>query len=44
MKYKADGESRLQEEKRVAERKRNILVMISRHLINNGYIDAANAL
>jgi hypothetical protein len=28
MKYKAEGESRLQEEKRVAERRRNILVMI----------------
>jgi hypothetical protein len=32
MKYKAEGESRLQEEKRAAERKRNLLVMISRHL------------
>jgi len=28
MKYKAEGESRLQEEKRIAERKRNLLVMI----------------
>jgi len=44
MKYKAEGESRLQEEKRAAERKRNLLVMISRHLMQNGYIDAATAL
>ncbi len=44
MKFKADGESRLQEEKRAAERKRNILVMISKHLVNNGYIDASTAL
>jgi len=28
MKFKAEGESRLQEEKRVTERKRNLLVMI----------------
>ena len=28
MKFKAEGESRMQEEKRVAERRRNILVMI----------------
>ena len=28
----------------MAERKRNILVIISKHLINNGYIDAATAL
>jgi katanin p60 ATPase-containing subunit A1 len=44
MKFKAEGESRLQEEKKAAERKRNILVLISRHLINNGYIDAATSL
>lgn len=44
MKYKAEGESRLQEEKRVAERRRNIFVMIQKHLINSGYIDAAGAL
>jgi hypothetical protein len=28
LKYKAEGESRLQEEKRATERKRNVLVMI----------------
>jgi katanin p60 ATPase-containing subunit A1 len=44
MKFKADGESRLQEEKRAAERRRNIFVLISKHLINSGYIDAATAL
>ena len=44
MKYKAEGESRLNEEKRVTERKRNILVMIQRHLTNCGYLDAAGAL
>jgi len=44
MKYKAEGESRLQEEKRVNERKRNILVIVQRHLLNCGYLDAANAL
>ncbi len=44
MKLKADGESRLQEEKRQNERKRNLLVMIQRHLTNCGYLDAATAL
>lgn len=44
MKFKAEGESRLQEEKRVTERKRNILVLIQKHLVSCGYIDAANAM
>ena len=44
MKYKAEGESRLQEEKKVTERKRNILVLIQRHLVNCGYCDAAQAM
>ena len=44
MKYKAEGESRLQEEKKVSERKRNILVMIHKHLVNCGYMDAATAM
>ena len=44
LKYKAEGESRLNEEKRVTERKRNILVIIQKHLINSGYLDAATAL
>ena len=44
LKYKAEGESRMQEEKRVQERRRNILVMISKHLISCGYLDASNAL
>jgi katanin p60 ATPase-containing subunit A1 len=44
MKFKADGESRLQEEKRVNERKRNIFVLVHKHLVNSGYLDAANAL
>lgn len=43
-KLKAEGESRLQQEKRETERKRNLLVMIQKHLVGCGYIDAATAL
>ena len=41
---KAEGNSRLQEEKNKAERKKNLLVLIYRHLINSGYVDAATNL
>lgn len=40
-KYKADTSSRLQEQKRIEERRRNILVIIYRHLIQCGYSEAA---
>ena len=43
-KYKADTSSRLQEQKRVEERKRNILVLIHRHLISCGYTEASIAM
>jgi katanin p60 ATPase-containing subunit A1 len=41
MKYKAEGDSRIQEEKKISERKRNILVLIQKHLVNSGYLEAA---
>ena len=43
-KYKADTSSRLQEKKNIEERRRNILVMMHRHLISSGYTDAATAM
>jgi hypothetical protein len=43
-KFKAEGQSRIEQEKRQAERKRNLLVMIYRHLISCGYSDAATAM
>ena len=36
--------SRIQEEKSQAERKKNLLVMLYRHLISCGYLDASIAL
>jgi katanin p60 ATPase-containing subunit A1 len=39
--YKAEGQSRIAEEKLKQERRRNLLVMIYRHLITCGYSDAA---
>ena len=41
-KYKADTSSRQQEQKRIEERKRNVLVIIYRHLISCGYTESAN--
>jgi len=40
-KYKADTSSRLQEKKLIEERRRNIFVLIHRHLISSGYTEAA---
>jgi len=41
---KASSEANTAEQKRVAERKRNILVLINQHLIENGYVEAAERL
>ena len=43
MRQKAGGESRIQQEKAQAERKKNLLVMLYRHLISCGYLDASVA-
>jgi katanin p60 ATPase-containing subunit A1 len=43
-KYKADTSSRIQEQKRIEERKRNILVLLYRHLISCGYTGAAQTM
>ena len=40
-KYKADTSSRLQEKKLIEERRRNILVLIHRHLVSCGYTESA---
>lgn len=39
-KMKAETESRMSEEKKVMERKRNIIVLIEKYLLTLGYIDA----
>ena len=44
MRQKAGGESRIQQEKAQAERKKNLLVMLYRHLISCGYLDASVAM
>lgn len=41
---KASSEANTAEQKRIAERKRNILVLINQHLIENGYVEAAERL
>ena len=41
---KASSEANSAEQKRLAERKRNVLVLIHQHLIENGYIEAAERL
>lgn len=41
---KASSEANSAEQKRLAERKRNILVLIHQHLIESGYIEAAERL
>lgn len=43
-KYKADTQSRLQEQKRIDERRRNVLVILYRHLISQGYTEASTAM
>lgn len=41
---KASSEANTAEQKRLAERKRNVLVLINQHLIENGYVEAAERL
>ena len=41
---KADGEARVKESKEKQERRKNTLVLISRYLTNNGYLEAATQL
>jgi katanin p60 ATPase-containing subunit A1 len=41
---KASSEANTAEQKRLVERKRNILVLVHHHLIENGYIEAAERL
>eukprot|EP01022_Parablepharisma_sp_SALTPOND_P014896 TRINITY_DN2080_c0_g1_i1.p1 TRINITY_DN2080_c0_g1~~TRINITY_DN2080_c0_g1_i1.p1 ORF type:complete len:545 (+),score=54.40 TRINITY_DN2080_c0_g1_i1:5990-7624(+) len=43
-KIKADGASRLQEDKRTKERKKNILILIIRYLSDYGYVRSASLL
>ena len=44
MRMKADGEARVKESKEKQERRKNTLVLISRYLTNNGYLEAATQL
>ena len=41
---KASSEANTAEQKRLAERKRNVLVLINQHLVENGYVEAAERL
>jgi katanin p60 ATPase-containing subunit A1 len=41
---KANSEANTADQKRLAERKRNVLVLINQHLIENGYVEAAERL
>ncbi|KAJ1431851.1 P-loop containing nucleoside triphosphate hydrolase protein [Ochromonadaceae sp. CCMP2298] len=41
---KASSEANSAEQKRLAERKRNILVLVNHHLVENGYVEAAERL
>lgn len=43
-KFKGETAGRMAEEKRLMERKKNLLVLIHKHLISCGYIDAATAM
>jgi katanin p60 ATPase-containing subunit A1 len=44
MAMKREGENRIKGGRDVVERKRNVLVLIANHLVNQGYIDTACAL
>lgn len=44
MKIKAESQSRYTAEKLAQERKKNLLVLVYRHLISCGYTDAATAM
>ena len=39
-KMKAETESRMSEEKKVTERKRNLIILIEKYLLTLGYLDA----
>ena len=41
-KYKADTSSKMEQQKKIEERRRNILVIIHRHLIASGYTESAS--
>lgn len=43
-KMKAESESRMSEEKKIQERKRNIIVLIARYVLNLGYFEVATKL
>jgi hypothetical protein len=44
MALKASSEANTQEQKRLQERKRNILVLTHQYLVENGFIEAAERL
>lgn len=39
--YFQESESRMSEEKKVSERRRNVIVLICRYLVNLGYFDTS---
>eukprot|EP00743_Colponemidia_sp_Colp-15_P004110 GILK01004437.1.p1 GENE.GILK01004437.1~~GILK01004437.1.p1 ORF type:complete len:534 (+),score=101.80 GILK01004437.1:84-1685(+) len=41
VRLKAENEARLAEEKKTQERRRNLLVLLARHLVDHGYVDSA---
>lgn len=41
-KIKSESESRMNEEKRIHDRKRNIIILILRYLANIGYIESCS--
>ncbi|KAL4497210.1 hypothetical protein ABPG72_019530 [Tetrahymena utriculariae] len=43
-KVRSEGESRMNEEKKIADRKRNLIVLILRYLTNIGYIESSQKL
>jgi katanin p60 ATPase-containing subunit A1 len=43
-KIKIDSESRLSEEQRIKDRRRNVIILIERYLINCGYVESATKL
>ncbi|CAD8063680.1 unnamed protein product [Paramecium primaurelia] len=43
-KIKIDSESRLSEEQKIKDRRRNVIILIQRYLVNSGYIESATKL
>ena len=39
-----EGDSRMSEERKIKERKRNVLILIERYLLNEGYIESSTKL